>query len=236
LRFASNGVVAVDGMAIDQAVFASPMPLGDGFMAIEDHLKERGRPLDALCGVELRLPAALTLDGFVSFNDRYLAQLDRWGLVAGNAVPLARTNVSPYSAAPLEPAVLAFSFTEPDARSARDLVVSGIAELPIGAGFPEGIVRRGETDDASIRAKLDCVVEAVKAHIAALGTEWLPSDEVNLYSRHASAAVLADAVLAEAGLSPVHGLRWHRASPPVKELELEIDVRRYRAVHRLPAR
>ena len=230
LRFASNGVIALKGMAVDHVAFADPLPFRRGFEAIAAYITERGRPIESLCGVELRLPAALPLDGFVDFNNRYLAQLDAWGLLRDGIAPLARTNVSPHTGAPSEPAVLAFSHTTPDESIPLGYVISGIAELPIGAPYPAGVVRRGESEADAIREKLDCVVEVVTSHVRGLGTAWRPSDDVNLYSSHPIAVTLTDLVLSEAGLTPVHGIRWHRASPPVTELELEIDVRRFRDV------
>src|SRR5829696_2575590 len=95
LRFACNGVAALPGMTIERGVLTQPQPFEQGFATVQRHLDEVGRPLDALCGVELRLPATLPLEDFVTFNDRYLAQLEGWGLLRDGTSPLTRTNVSP---------------------------------------------------------------------------------------------------------------------------------------------
>jgi hypothetical protein len=231
LRFASNGVIALEGMAIDQGLFSEPLPFDSGFAAIRTHLDASGLPAASLCGVELRLPATLTLEAFVEFNNRYLAELDGWNLLRDGTSPLARTNVSPFGeGAPAEPTVIAFSYTAPDVSSMQTYVISGIAELPLGSSYPEGIVRRGETSRDAMQQKVECVTEAVRAHIESLGTEWRRRDVVNLYSAHPMAVLLTDDMLFESDRTPAYGVCWHRAAPPVSELELEIDVRRYRNV------
>jgi hypothetical protein len=153
LPFASNAVIAGPGMAIERGVFPEPILLSDGFEAVRAHLDGVGRPLEALCGFDLRLPATRTLEEFVAFNSEYLAQLDAWGLLREGSSPLARTNVAPASGAPTQPAVLGFSYTV-DSRSAREtLVVSGVAEIPDKATGPQDVVRSGETSaDAHSRS------------------------------------------------------------------------------------
>lgn len=227
LRFASNGVVALPGLTIERATLTAPLPFADGFAAIERHLDAIGRPLDALCGVELRLPATLPLDGFVAFNDRYLAQLDGWSLLRDGTSPLTRTNVSPHVGAPEEPSVIAFSYTTPGELAAPAFVISGIAEMPLAANYPEGIVRRGETSEDALIEKARCVVEVVNGHIRTLGTTWDDGASVHLYSAYPIAFALSRQALAEIGVAPAHGIVWHDAAPPVTDLELEVDVRRY---------
>lgn len=225
LRFASNGVVALPGMTIERGVLPRPTAFDDGFAAIARHLDAIGRPRAALCGVELRLPATLTLDGFVAFNDRYMAQLRAWELVPGDTSPLTRTNVSPTHGAPAEAAVLAFSYTVAGAGPA--FVVSGIAELPAAGAYPEGIVRRGETSDDALLEKAYVVADVVAGHVADLGQTWDADTSVHLYSAHPVAHAVSREVLPRLGVAPAHGIVWHDAAPPVTDLELEIDVRRY---------
>jgi len=227
LRFASNGVVALPGMTIERALLPAPLPFARGFEAVARHLEAAGRPLDALCGVELRLPATLPLDAFVAFNDRYLSQLDGWGLLRDGRSPLTRTNVSPHAGAPDEPSVLAFSYTVPGELHAPAFVISGIAEMPVAAAYPDGIVRRGETSEDALVEKARCVVDVVDGHIRSLGTSWDTGATVHLYSVYPIAFALSRVVLAELGVAPAHGIVWHDAAPPVTDLELEVDVRRY---------
>lgn len=226
LRFASNGVRALPGMAIEHAVLSEPRPLAEGFEVIREHLEGASRPLSALCGVELRLPETLTLDAFVAFNDTYLAQIRDWDLTREGISPLTRTNVSPSAGAPHEPTVVAFSSTVPAAPRLPSFVISGIAELPIGAEFPGGVVRYGAASREALLEKARCVVDVVDAHIRSLDATW-DAATVHLYSAHDLAFTVRREVLAPKGIAPAQGIIWHDTAPPVEGLELEIDVRRY---------
>ena len=225
--FASNGVIAGPGMTIQRGVFAEPILLPEGFEAVRRHLDREGRPLEALCGFDLRLPAARTLEDFLAFNGEYLAQLDAWELLRDGSSPLARTNVAPVSGAPSRPAVLAFSYTV-DSRSAVDtFVVSGVAEVPDEATGPQDVVRLGETSADALLEKLRFVVGVVADRVGALGAQWKNTVAVHLYTAHDLAFSLVREVLSERGIVPVQGITWHDAAPPLDLLELEVDVRRY---------
>src|SRR5262249_7518006 len=50
-------------------------------------------------------------DGFLAFNESYVARLRQWGLLNGDANPVARSNVCPEINPPAEPSFYAFSFT-----------------------------------------------------------------------------------------------------------------------------
>ena len=113
LAFASQAVVAADDMAIEGARFPSALPLAEGFNAVRAAIEELDRPLQALCGFDLRLPAARRLDDFLSFNNEYLAQLRSWDLLVGESSPLARTNVAPIDSEIDAPALIGFSCTVP---------------------------------------------------------------------------------------------------------------------------
>jgi hypothetical protein len=186
-----------------------------------------GRPLDALCGIELRLPAALPVADFRAFNDEYLAHLERWGLLRDGAAPLARTNVSPTVDAPAEPAVAAFSYTTVGDAPLPSLVISGVAELAPGATYPDEVVRRGETSVGALLEKARFVVAEVGARFRALGTSWDASAAVHLYCAHPVVYEIVRNVLGPAAVVPAHGVVWHDTAPPVVHLEVEMDVRRY---------
>ena len=107
----SGGVAAEPGFAIAHVRFMRPVPLDEGFTRIESYLQAIGRPRTALCACELRSPAQVSASGFVAFNRRYVAILERWGIVAGDDNPVARSNVCPEFNGPSEPGVQAFSYT-----------------------------------------------------------------------------------------------------------------------------
>ncbi len=230
LPFASAGVVALPGMSLARAVFAEPRPLRAGFAAVERHLESVHRPLAALCGFEFRMPQVLSPEGFLAFNARYLTQLKAWDLVKDAPPTLSRTNVVPLGTALSEDAVYAFSYTIEEREVSKAFVVSGAPELIPGdssSGF--SILRRGETSEEALRDKTRCVVSNVRRIVDALGASWNAACSVHLYSRWPLERELRRAIGAELGsVTPAHGIICHDTNPPVFELELEVDVRRYR--------
>jgi len=235
MSFASAGVVALAGMAIERAVLAAPAPLAAGFEIVRRHMDWIQRPLHALCGFELRLPASMPMAEFETFNGVYRAQLEAWGLqLDDGSFPLARTNVAPTGNAPDEPAVLAFAYTVAAPQSAPTFVVSGVAELPERFQYPRDIVRRGETSQDALAEKARHVVDVVNARLRSLRVRWDDTTLVHLYTPHDVAFALQRTLRSAIGISPIHGVTWHDASPPVSELELEVDVRRYHRELTLP--
>jgi hypothetical protein len=226
LAFASQAVVAADDMAIERGCFPSALPLAEGFNAVRAAIEEVGRPLQALCGFDLRLPAARRLDDFLSFNDEYLAQLRSWDLLEGESSPLARTNVAPLDGGIETPAVIGFSYTVPRATTASTFVISGAPEVPDDATGPDDVIRLGETDPGALTEKLSFVVESLKTRLSAMQLRWTDDAAIHLYTAH-DACSLLDEILARERISPAFGITWHKAAPPVDLLELEIDLRRY---------
>ncbi|MCP5114854.1 MAG: hypothetical protein GY953_28830, partial [bacterium] len=91
----SSGAVASPGFEVVHAIF-NPLPqLWDAFAFIEKHLEAAGRPLEALCGMELRIPEALSIEDFNEFNQPYIERLKQWGTHIDGLNPVARTNVAP---------------------------------------------------------------------------------------------------------------------------------------------
>jgi hypothetical protein len=71
----SGGVAAEPGFRIEHARFARPLPLAEGFDAIQAYLAGIGRSPTAFCACELRSPAQFTEAGFVAFNRHYVERL-----------------------------------------------------------------------------------------------------------------------------------------------------------------
>ena len=227
LIFASQAVVATDDMAIERACFSRALPLGQGFDAVRQVIEDLDRPLHALCGFDLRLPAARRLEDFIAFNTEYLDQLKSWDLLDEDSSPLARTNVAPVDNEIDTPAVAGFSYTVPRVAIASTFVVSGAPEVPDDASGPDDIIRLGETDAAALSEKLDFVVGNLKARLDALEVPWTNDAAIHLYTVHDDACSLLAGILAREKIAPVFGITWHKAAPPVDLLELEIDLRRY---------
>lgn len=229
-RFAAHGVVSRPGFNIERGIFDSHRPWEDGFARIARHLDAVGRPISSLVGIELRMPTPLEFDDFKELNTRYLEQLDSWSLLINGESPFCRTNVSPTFNGLTGPALAAFSYTVPDAADLPPgFVLSGAAELPLDAPFPDGVIRRGETNPDAMLEKAAAVADLMDLHLDSLGLKWEPSAQMHLYAAHDVAFATSRHVLTLHGVAPNGGIIWHDAAPPTHEIKLEIDLRRYAA-------
>jgi hypothetical protein len=109
----SGGVAAEPGFRIEHARFARPLPLAEGFDAIEAYLAGIGRSPTAFCACELRSPTQFSDAGFVAFNRHYVERLAAWGIFRDEVNPVARSNVCPEIDPPATPSFYAFSYTVP---------------------------------------------------------------------------------------------------------------------------
>ena len=107
----SSGVVAMPGYEIVHVQMRTLLPLTSGFDAIALYLKTLGRPLQALCALELRIPEPLSFDGFADFNGEYRQMVEKFDLLIKDENPIARTNIAPGTGLLEQPVVYAFSYT-----------------------------------------------------------------------------------------------------------------------------
>lgn len=229
----SSGVIALPGFEIVRARFARVLPVAEGFEAIAAHLRERHRPLTALCAAELRSPKPFTPGGFGDFNASWVAVLKRWGLYRQELNPVARSNVCPEFDAPSEPGFFAFCYTVPAGSLtagvasgtglAQSFVVAGSGEWPEGTPFPDRIVARGDTSPTGLSAKAQFVLEEMRRRTDGLGADWNALTSAQIYTVHDIHPLLRPQLHA-AGLTRL-GLDWHVCRPPIRELEYEMDVR-----------
>jgi len=224
----SAGVAARPGFLIERVRFARFVPLADGFTRIAAFLRAEGRPLTAFCACELRSPAPFTDAGFIAFNREYVGTLERWGIVAGDVNPVARSNVCPEIAPPDTPGFHAFSYVLPAADAPRSFVVAGSGEAREGEGsYREKTVRYGETSADAIAEKVRFVVGQMERRMAAMEVDWSSTTATQVYSVLDFHASLGPEIVAR-GAAP-HGIDWHFCRPPVVGLDYEMDCR---AVHR----
>lgn len=223
----SGGVAAEAGHAIERVRFRKPVPLEEGFRAIEAHLTTVGRPFTAFCACELRSPAPFTDQGFIDFNRLYVGTLERWGIFKDDENPVARSNVCPEIDAPSEPSFEAFSYTVPaDAITGRvrSFVVAGSGEAQEGPGkYEERIVRLGDASPAGLREKARFVLGQMEKRMGALGLGWAEVGTTQVYTVHDLYPFFADEIVRR-GAAP-GGLTWYYARPPVQGLDYEMDVR-----------
>ena len=223
----SSGVVALPGYEIVHVTLNTPRPYQQGFELIDHHLAEQNRPRQALCAIELRSPAPFTFAGFAEFNQGYQNILADWGLLVEGRNPIARTNVAPEVAAPSEPMLYAFSYTQPDGQAESDptFVVAGAGELRGGNLSPEEIVRAGETTVDAIREKAAHVMGIMQARLTGLQVEWAQLTAVDIYTVQSIQPFLAPTILEMMGPAAIHGVRWFFSRPPISGLDFEMDMR-----------
>ena len=219
----SQAIRVLDGYAVERVRFARPLPVQQGFAAIEAHLASLGRPRTALCAAELRSPKQFSMSGFGKFNEGYVAVLTRWDLFRDGVNPVARSNVAPAIGPPDEPSFYAFCYTVPVANASPSFVVAGSGEWPGGGKFPEDIVARGNVSAAGLNAKARWVLDAMENRLAGLGVSWRDVTAMQVYTVHDIHPILRDQIVPRAGNGA--GLTWHYCRPPIEELEFEMDVR-----------
>jgi len=220
----SAGVAALPGFRIERVTFQTTVPLAEGFRRIEQIIRAAGRPVTSFCACELRSSAPFTETGFKTFNEGYVAQLSRWGIIAGGVNPVARSNVCPEVSPPDAPSFHAFAFTVemPDARPT--FVIAGSGEAPEGkANYRDHIVRLGDITPAALRDKAGFVLGEMESRLAALGFQWSDTTATQIYTVHDIHPFLSDEIV-ERGAA-AHGVTWHYARPPVVDIEYEMDCR-----------
>ena len=221
----SSGAVAAPGYEVVHAIF-NPLPaLDDAFGVIERHLAAAGRPIDALCGMELRIPKALSLEGFNEFNQPYIERLEAWGAHVDGLNPVARTNVALEIAAVPEPSVYGFSYTVASDASNKTFVIAGAGEVQGSLGDEDSIVSQGDVSADGVRAKAERVLAIMAERLESMGLAWTDVTQSNIYTVHDIHPHLEKTILPALHEGARHGMRWHYARPPVLEIEYEMDMR-----------
>jgi hypothetical protein len=220
----SAAVMAQPGFEIVHARFLPLIALSEGYIRVERHLQGLQRPLQSLCGMELRIPKVLSRQAFDEFNRPYIERLKAWGLEVAGANPVTRTNVAFETSPVSEPMLAGFYYTIPSTATGETFVLSGVPEI----GSREGgvrIVARGDTSADGLREKLECILYVLETHLSEMRLKWEIATAVNVYTVHDIHPFLAPVLLSVLGAASHAGVTWHYARPPVSELELEIDAR-----------
>lgn len=216
----AGGAIASDGFEVVHAVLKPWLPLEQGYALVERHLGQLGRPMRALCGMELRLPRQLSMDEFRAFNQPYVQRLVEWGLLVDGRNPVSRTNVAPAVEPPEEPSLHGFSYTVPSRAKAATFVMAGITE--IGPGGP---VAAGDTSPAGMREKVTFVLRAVSKRLGELGLSFRDATQVEVYLAEAAETVLSQMLIPAIEEPARRGLRWHFGRPPIAGVEVELEAR-----------
>lgn len=220
----SAAVRAGAGFEIVHAAFNPFVPLARGYDRVERHLNDLRRPINALCGMQLRIPQALSRQGFDEFNRPYINRLKSWGLEVDGANPVTRTNVALQVNPVPEPMLAGFFYTVPSDERAATWVLSGVPEISSREGGNVQIVARGDTSSEGMRKKTECVMQVLSLNLAELRAAWDQATTVNLYTLHDMRPLMASTLLPALGRASQVGVVWHYSTPPVTGLDLEIDA------------
>jgi hypothetical protein len=224
----SSGVVALPGFEVAHATLHTPLPYREGFALVERYLAGLGRPRQALCAIELRIPQPLSFAGFAAFNAEYGTLLAEWGLLVEGRNPLARTNVAPALRPPAEPVLHGFGFTiaRETAGDAPTFIGAGAGELVDQAQLDAtAIVRPGETSPEAMAAKARVVMDVMQARLDGLGVGWQAVTALNVYTAQPLEPLLEAEIFARAARPHAHEVVWHYSRPPIAGLEFEMDLR-----------
>jgi hypothetical protein len=222
----SSGALADAGHQIVHATFAPLPPLEVGFAYIETHLRRIGRPLNALSGMELRIPRALSHEEFRRFNQAYVERLAAWGLRVGDLNPVARTNVAVEINPVPVASVFGFSYTEPSSEERSTFVISGVPEVTGNDASERTVVAPGDVSREGMRLKIKRVLSSLGALLQEVNASWDDATAVGLYTVHDIHPYLEGLLLREVSSATVRGITWHYARPPVADTDFEMDVRR----------
>lgn len=224
--WSSLGVVAAPGTSLTRSEFLHPIPLPAALDVVAAQLDMAGRPLEALCGLELRQPALLSVDSFDEQNAHYLVELGRNGLLTEGRSTIARTNVVPVDGPPTELSIIAYTWTTPEPPASQPhYVITGIADVS-GPKLPDDIVSRGRRDESALAAKSETIVAELVSRLKALAVTWQPTDDTVIYADRSDVPPHGIAAMDQHWDGADQSLRWVPSHPPVDELELEIDARR----------
>lgn len=207
----SAGVAAEPGYQIVRVRTPRYTSLAKGFRIVEKTIETEGRPIAALCAMELRIPKPLSREAFDEFNVGYVAQLQGWGLAVDGRQPAARTNVAPEIEPPEQPSLHAFCYTVEGVGQRDTFVISGAPEPPGIQGGPSVFWA--------------AIAKILEERMTALGVNWADATETQFYGTRADHELFAAHGLARFEDLVRPGLRWFFARPPVDFLNLEIDVR-----------
>jgi len=216
-----GGVTPLAGHEIVHALLVPWVPLKDAWVFIETYLKSLGRPVQALCGLELRMPRQLTFEELRGFNRPYVEQLMKWDLVLSPYSAVCRTNVVPEKDAPGEPAVHAFSYCIPSDSSGTTFCVSGAADID-----PRGqIIAAGDVSPDGMKQRLQRCVDVVTERLAMLELTWSAATHIDLCVVQDIPGLMAGVIVPGLEGAAARGIRLHLARPAIVGAEVELDCR-----------
>lgn len=217
-------VVPNEGFEIVRVLLRPWLPLEQAYGFIEAHLKGIGRPVQAFCGIELRIPAPLTFGDWSTFNVPYLAQLRQWGLMHGDSSGVCRSNIALALHAPQTTSVCAFSYAAPASSAQTTFMLSGQADIDARGN----IIAQGDTGPAAMQQRARYTIETVGARLAELQLSWRDTTQIALFHVGDIPDLWGPTLLGAAGEAIRGGVLVYRARPPIAGAEVELEARAVR--------
>jgi hypothetical protein len=227
--FFSLAAIAASGFEINRAIFRQPPVFPGGLATVERHLRAAGRPLQALCGVELRNGRQANMQEFMTFNERYIESLRKAGMLVTDQMPLTRSNLVVTGAEAVH-RIHAFTYTVPassPSSRAQSFVIAGIPEVRFGP--KSEIIARGDLSLNGLRQKTAFVLETIAGLLTTRGVGWRDVTGIQLYTVRDLHPLLESVVLPQIGDAAQRGIQWHYVLLPLEGGDVEIDVRSVRA-------
>ena len=218
------GIVPDPGFEVVRAELQTWLPLERAYEFIESHLTSIGRPVQAFCGIELRVPAPLTFDKWSSFNVPYLAQLREWNLMFGDYSCVCRSNIALDVHPPAATSMCAFSYTVPTTQNVRTFLLAGQADI----GADGKIIAEGDTSAAAMQKRARFTIDSVGSTLQKLGASWNDTTRIALFHVHDIPDLWGSALLGALGEPISRGVLTYRARPPIAGGEVEFEARAIR--------
>jgi hypothetical protein len=226
--FFSLGAIAASGFEISRAIFRQAPIFPEGLSAVERHLRAAGRPLQALCGLELRNGHQANMQEFMAFNDRYIETLRKRSMLVTDQMPVTRSNLVVTGAEAVH-RIHAFTYTVPASSlsSRPTFVIAGIPEVRFGP--TSEIVARDDVSLNGLRQKTAFVLETIAGLLTTMGVGWRDVTGIQLYTVRDLHPLVETFVLPRIGDAAQRGIHWHYVLLPLEGGDVEIDVRSVRA-------
>lgn len=218
------GIIPDPGYEVVRVELHPWLPLEQAYAFIESHLKSIERPVQAFCGIELRVPEPLTLANWSSFNVPYLDQLRRWGLLYGDYSGVCRSNIALDLYPPATTSMCAFSYTVPATSKGATFLLSGQADI----GSNNQIIAEGEVGPQAMQQRARFTVDTVGETLGKLGFSWAETTRIAFFHVHEIPDIWGPALLGAVGEPIRRGVLVYRARPPIAGGEVELEARAVR--------
>lgn len=218
------GIVPHQGYEVVRVLLRPWIPLEQAYAFIEKHLESVGRPIQAFCGIELRVPAPLTFSDWSSFNVPYLKQLREWGLIFDDQSGVCRSNIALALKAPDVTSVCAFSFTVPTSQKVKTFFLSGQADIDSSGK----IIADGDTGDAAMKKRARFTIDTVGATLGKLGVSWEDTSQIALFYVADIPDLWGSTLLGSFAEAVSRGVLVYHARPPLVGAEVELEARAVR--------